>query len=863
MGALQTHLFLLLIIHNMKDTITGATTEITFHILEEQSEEIFIGSLIEELFFPGPVQFLLLDNSEYFHLEPQTGNLYTTKKRLDREAICPFEVLDHCVITMDVFVSSEDHAEITKVNVNIGDINDNAPYFTENIITLYISEDTEMWTLFPIDHTAIDADTGKNSDLIYRLNSTNDVFTLYQHDELISLAVSKPLDRESQSTYKMSLVAYDSGSPTLSGSAALIVHVKDINDNCPIILTNNISIRIPRNVTVNSTVTQILAFDPDTGENSAINYVYGNRVQESSKNLFSLEGTSGIITLSSPVNKETNLIHKLTVLAVGPGCAPAVALVTVTIEEVRRREPKMEFRFIGTQENRVLSIREDTPPNTIIAILEMTDPDHSICRPLYISGTSPFLLKPSENSPDTYLLLAFKQLDFELEQKYDIHIIGNSTFEESRVYEEVLSITIEDVNDNVPQFPLDIIDIYIEENNRPGEILFKVSASDADSGPNGNINYILEEEATYIFAINSSSGSLTTYVSFDREREKSYTFLVTAIDQGTPSKNNSCTIIIHILDKNDNAPRFCSNEFTFFIPENLAKHGEVGIINVTDVDLGSNSEFSLSLMNFNSLFSVGQDRILRSQDSFDYETKMLYEVWIEAKDNGNPPLSSRAKIYVHIMDVNDNAPLILSPKSNFSYVLVTPDILKGSCITNVHAVDYDAGMNGVITYSEYGESDPNFNLFKIDTFTGNITLKETANITPCGLYQLLVKASDQGYPKSLFTIVRVNILLNYSISNESYLESLIMAKPSTFKLNPVIKIIPCPQYETMPLFSWALTSPAVLVIVIVFVFGCATGTFLFFCIRKRNSKRKKRPDVQIPLKLTAEYCVKDWNEVKH
>uniref|UniRef100_A0A8C5PZ08 Cadherin domain-containing protein n=1 Tax=Leptobrachium leishanense TaxID=445787 RepID=A0A8C5PZ08_9ANUR len=762
------------------------------------------------------------------------------------------------MLEMDVFVSSEEHAEIIKVMVNIGDINDNPPYFAEDVITLFVSENAPMGSKIPIDHVATDADTGKNSELLYHLDCPDDVFAISQLDEIISLTVLRPLDRESQSMYKMTLEASDRGSPPLSGSVDIIIRILDVNDNCPIFLTNNVSISLPRNSSVNSTVTQIVAFDEDVGENSLIHYMYSNRIQEYSKNLFQLDRTSGIISLSAPITGERNLLHKLTVLAIGPGCVPAVAVVTVTILDIRRHDPKMELRFIGNQVDTGVSVREDIPPNTIIAILEISDPDHSIVRPLYINGMSPFLLKPSENSPDTYLIIASKPLDYEKEQSYDVHIIGNSKVEESGVFEKTLHIVVEDVNDNVPQFTQDVFKIHIVENNRPGEILLNISASDTDSGPNGNIRYILEEVATGAFAINRSSGILTASVSFDREEATSYSFLVIAMDQGSPSHNNSCRVTVQILDENDNPPRFSNNEFNFFIPENLPQRGEVGIINVTDVDLGSNGEFSLSLVNFANLFSISQDRILRSKGSFDYETQMLYELWIDAKDNGNPSLFSRAKIYVHILDVNDNAPLILSPESNFSYVLVPPDVSRGSCITNVHAVDYDAGMNGVITYSEYGEMDPTASLFRIDAYTGNITLKETADIKPCGLYQLLVKASDHGYPESLSTIVRINILLNHSISNESYLESLLMAKPKVTKMNPVIIMIPCSQYTPPPYLSWTLISPVILLFLCM---CCLTGTFLFWCIRKRNTKRRKRLEVQIPLKLNVEYCAKDWNEM--
>ncbi|XP_063794425.1 protocadherin-20-like [Pseudophryne corroboree] len=860
MGYLQYYFSLLIITFQMLE-LPGATTEMIFHVREEQEEGTFVGNLRNGLISPTALKFTLLSHNIYFHLDAQSGNLYTTSNKLDRESICPFQTLDHCSMMLDVFISSQDYSEFTKVNLFILDINDNSPYFSEQTYHISISEDAIIGTKFPIDISAKDTDIEDNGVLSYLLISPDNIFTLDHQSELISLVVLKPLDRESQSEYRMTLLAVDRGLPPLSGSATLVVQVTDVNDNCPVFLSNIITISLPRNTSVGSPVVQLVAVDEDIGENSVIQYFYSNRVPKSTMQLFSLDSATGLITLSASLYEEITQ-YKFTVLAIGHGCLPVVATITINLEKIRK-EPKMEFRFIASQNEGGVSIREDVPPGTIIAILEVTDPDYSIVRPLFINGTSPFLLKPSEGSPNTYLLSTSTELDFELKQQYDISIMGHSNVDESFVYREALRVTIEDVNDNFPKFSKDLVEIYVEENNKPGDVLLKLSASDEDSGSNGNISYYLVDGYPEVFSVDRSSGILKANVPFDREKEPIYSVWIVARDNGLPSNNDSCLVLINILDQNDNIPTFASKEFTFYIPENLLQRGEVGIINVTDADVGLNGDFSVFLINTTKLFSVDQDYILRSEGPFDYEKESMYELWVGARDKGSPPLSSKAKVLVYILDVNDNAPLIVLPESNFSYVLVSPDTSKGSSVTKVHAVDYDAGMNGVIRYSEFGEGSPNVDLFMIDTYTGNITLRESTSGHHCGLYQLLVKASDQGYPEALSTIVRVNILLNHSISNRSYLESLIMSKTTMTQENQVIVLGPCPQNrQSMASFSWPLTTPFTLAIVSICVVCCMTGTFLFLCLRRRNSKKVKSP-VQIPLQLTDDYCAKDWDEVKY
>ncbi|XP_073445941.1 protocadherin-20-like [Dendrobates tinctorius] len=840
----------------------GAATQLLFHVLEEQEEDTLIGNLGNSFPSPAPLQYKLLSHTNYFRLDSQSGNLYTTADRLDRESLCPLEAEDRCSMTLDVFISSQEHSEFTKVTLFILDINDNRPYFSESIYTISVPEDAAVGTSFVIDQFAKDLDIDHNADLSYQLISPDDIFTLDQHVEFLMLTLLRPLDRELRSEHTMGIIAFDNGFPPLSGSATLVVHITDVNDNCPVFLTNNVSVTLPRNKSVGDRVLQLQAVDADDGENSIIEYYYSTRVAESIKNRFSLDRSSGLLTLSEPLQDDV-MRYRLSIIAVGLGCFPAVALVTINLEKIVKK-PKIEVRFIASHNEGGISIQEDVPPGTIIAILDITDPDGSISGPLFINESSPFYIRSSDSSSDTFLLLTSSPLDFELKEQYDITIMGNSTINESFTVTETVKIQIEDVNDNNPTFLNNLEEIFIEENNVPGDLSLTLSASDEDSGSNGNISYYLLDGDPKVFSIDSVSGTLRVSISLDREMRSSYMVHVIAMDHGSPSLNDSCVIAIEVLDQNDNPPTFASNEFTFFIPEDLPHQGEVGYINVTDVDSGVNGDVSVHLMNTTSLFSVGQDRIIRLQGPLDYEKVVMYELWLEARDKGSPSLTSRVKALVVILDVNDNAPFIVLPESNFSYVLVPPDTSPGSSVTKVHAIDYDVGLNGVITYTEYGEIGPTANLFKVDANTGNIILKESTNSHHCGLYQLLVKASDQGYPEVLSTIVWVNILLNQSISNRSYVESLIMmSKNSMTQENQVITLEPCLKNPpAMAPFSWSLTAPVCLAIMSVSIICCMAGAFLFLCSRRNSKKEKQSPDIQLPLQLNVDCYTKDWHEVK-
>ncbi|KAI3376957.1 hypothetical protein L3Q82_000196 [Scortum barcoo] len=128
-------------------------------------------------------------------------------------------------------------------------------------------------------------------------------------------------------------------------------------------------------------------------------------------------------------------------------------------------------------------------------------------------------------------------------------------------------------------------------------------------------------------------------------------------------------------------------------------------------------------------------------------------------------------VTVLLLDVNDNPPIVLFPQSNQSYMLVLPNTLPGTSITEVYAVDKDTGMNAVIAYSIIKRKGGEPASFAIDPATGNITLKR--ELSNRGLYSLLVKVTDHGQPEPLYSTVMVNFFVNETVSNESYIQSLL------------------------------------------------------------------------------------------
>lgn len=96
------------------------------------------------------------------------------------------------------------------------------------------------------------------------------------------MTLVKPLDRETQSRYNLSVRAIDQGTPQLSSEVALVVHVLDINDNPPEFASKYYATTISEVASVGTDIVHILATSKDIGINADISYsiVGGNEHQK-------------------------------------------------------------------------------------------------------------------------------------------------------------------------------------------------------------------------------------------------------------------------------------------------------------------------------------------------------------------------------------------------------------------------------------------------------------------------------------------------------------------------------------------------------------------------------------------------------
>ncbi|XP_003969936.2 protocadherin-20 [Takifugu rubripes] len=791
-------------------------------------------------------------SEQYVILNNTTGELYTSATEIDREALCPDNYEQWgCVLPLDVFVLPQQYFQLVKVKIVIQDVNDNRPKFPVDEISITIPENALVNARYAVEQSAVDPDLGSHGVQTYWLVNDFGVFTLDVEEneggELTPFViVTDALDRETQAEYITDIIAEDGGTPPLLGAATLKIVIADVNDNCPQFTESQINVTLHGNASKGTHLARLHAFDPDLGANAQISYAYSERVPKDTRSLFHLDRITGVIKLARKTDTGTATFYKLTVLANGPGCIPAVATIHVNIIKVVTGPPAVITRYIAPEKDGVVTIKESEPAFSPIAFFTIKNIAMNQRVECFLEGTGPFRLTPYQLLRNEYLLETTENLDYEKTQEYELIVVARTT--QDIVIETFLKVQVLDENDNAPVFEKSLVKISIDENNSPNTFLAQLQATDQDSEGRGEVIYLLGGDAPEIFILDRVTGVLIVAASLDREEKETYRFIVRAVDQGTPRRESIATVVLTVQDRNDNSPRFLNKDFTFFVPENFPGYGEIGVISVTDADAGENGWVALSIINGSDTFMIDTGRgTLRAKTSLDREQQGTYQLWIEAADGGEPALFCITMITVLLLDVNDNPPTVLFPQSNQSYMLVLPNTLPGTSITEVYAVDRDTGMNAVIAYSIIKRKGGEPGSFAIDPETGNITLKR--ELSNRGLYSLLVKVSDHGQPEPLYSTVMVNFFVNETVSNESYIQSLLTKEAD-------IEVEDRPWYISQmregPERYESLSCQPILIVLSVTSLGLFFLVIMltsFICLRRFRIHRKKQSEAETPLKM--------------
>ncbi|XP_072664310.1 protocadherin-7 isoform X12 [Canis lupus baileyi] len=328
----------------------------------------------------GDVPFQLKPASDTEGDQNKKKYFLHTSAPLDYETTREFNVVIVAVDSGSPSLSSNN-----SLVVKVGDTNDNPPVFGQSVVEVYFPENNvpgeRVATVL-----ATDADSGKNAEIAYSLDSA--VMGTFAIDpDSGDILVNTVLDREQTDRYEFKVNAKDKGIPVLQGSTTVIVQVADRNDNDPKFMQDVFTFYVKENLQPNSPVGMVTVMDADKGRNAEMSLYI-----EENSNIFSIENDTGTIYSTMSFDREHQTTYTFRVKAVDGGDPPRSATATVSLFVMDENDNAPTVTLPRNISYTLL------PPSsnvrTVVATVLATDSDDGINADLNYSivGGNPFKL---------------------------------------------------------------------------------------------------------------------------------------------------------------------------------------------------------------------------------------------------------------------------------------------------------------------------------------------------------------------------------------------------------------------------------------------------------------------------------------
>ncbi|ESO98121.1 hypothetical protein LOTGIDRAFT_174335 [Lottia gigantea] len=726
-------------------------SKVTFDVIENSPIRTTVGRVQAHDLDSGEngrVSYYIMSGNVFslFAVDMSSGEIYSIRE-IDYEESSS-HVLGIKAIDNNILYPRSNNISVT---INIIDLNDNQPKFEKDPIILQTIKENSMIGQVVYTFTAVDRDSGLNGTVQYSIKSETSSGPEPNHGSYFTidsnsgqLKIANNIDYEKVHQISLIVKAQDrcpSPSNILESSVTTVVFIMDTNDNYPI-FESRTSIHVSEDESVGYPIMHVIAVDKDSNKDkSGNNIIVYNIISGNEDKHFKLDSNSGLLTISSQLDREKKERYFLNISAEDHGSPKRTSykLLNIIIDDVNDNIPQFNNNTYYA------TVPENTGPGATLITVTAVDND------IGDNGKLTYLIPEGiadnlfEIEAKTGVITTRTELDREIRSAYIITVYVQDGGYPTQYDMTTVVIEVEDINDNSPIFQSSSYSLNIPEN-RPESSVMAFVAHDADDGENAVLSYSIIGGNDGHFLINGKTGELTC-TPLDREVKKLYNLTVSAVDGGTPSRRGQANVFIQVLDENDNNPVFSRSEYSKTIKEDIAKGEVVLQVSATDKDYGHNGEVTFSLGNdtegFFSVNSTSGEII--TTGVFDREKKGQYNFEIIAHDGGiSGPRNASAIVRITLQDVNDNAPVF----NQVPYrVDVPPNTDANKQILIVGAKDPDLGENKKLTYNLQSESgSTSLQYFRIDPQTGEIVTKQS--LSNAGVYHnLKVVVLDNGNPR--------------------------------------------------------------------------------------------------------------------
>ncbi|XP_041951658.1 protocadherin Fat 1a isoform X4 [Alosa sapidissima] len=619
----------------------------------------------------------------------------------------------------------------------------------------------------------------------FRHKMEKNVFAINPETGLITTA--GPIRADYVSKFELEVVTSDKNAAT-----KVIVDVTDVNNNAPEFKQTSYKASVDENMPVGTSVLTVKATDLDGGENGYVTYSIANVNPQP----FVIDYFSGVISTSEQLDYELMpRIYNLKVRASdwgSPFRREVETPVTITLNNQNDNKPLFENvdcdvtvprdHGVGEQITTVSAIDADElqlvryrikagneldlfdlNPNSGVLSLRhpLTDgaaAKVSLHRLLIIASdgereTQPMIMNIT-------VVTSHKPVHVKCVDTGVATMLAEKLLQGSKIHSQVEPeenfLDIHSVNRFAPLFSDSFPSVIeVKEDLPVGARIVHLSASDADSGFNGKLVYVISGgDSESRFVVEMDTGWLQVYAPLDRESKDHYTLNITVYDLGIPQKSSSRLLDVTILDANDNVPQFLKDSYSIEISESTAVGTEIIPVQAKDKDLGDNGVVRYSILADTGQFAIDEETgIVSVKKPLDREIHPSFTLRIAARDQATaePQLVSTVLLKIVLEDVNDNPPKFIPPNYR---VKVREDLPIGTVIMWLEAHDPDVGPSSQVRYSlvDNGEGK-----FEVDKLSGAVRIVQTLDYEKKQVYSLTARAKDKGKPMSLSSTCHIEV----------------------------------------------------------------------------------------------------------
>ena len=620
-------------------------------------------------------------------------------------------------------ISASDGADSATLmlSVVVADANDNAPGFASASDSVQVNED-----IGGVIYTAAATDLDAIDTLAYSLAGTDaDLFDIDTSSGELSFITppdyENPLDADSDNVYELTIDASDGVN---HDSLALVVEVIDLNDNAPRFSLSTDSVSVPENNT--GTIYTAVAIDADDG-------VLSYSLAGADADLFSIGINSGELSFiaapdfEAPLDADTDNSYEVEISA-SDGVDSATLPLSVVVADANDNAPgfALDSDAIAVEEGisgTIYTAVATDPDVTAILTYSLTGTDSSLFSVNSTSGELSFATPPDFETP----------LDQGADNTYELTIQASDGVNSVSLE---LSVAVEGINDNSPEFVTNSDSITVEEG--ASGTIYTATATDLDGD---SLRYGLSGTDSSLFAVNANNGvvSFANPPDFenplDQGADNTYELEVEASD-GTNS--SSLALVVTVADINDNPPGFALTNDSVAVAENSG--GTIYTATATDLDATDSLTYSLAGADYSYFAVDSSSGALSFKNSPDFEKPLddnsdnTYELEIGASDGAN---SATLTLAVAVQNLNDNAPDF----GRDSFSLSTAEN-SSSTIYTAAASDADGDS---LAYSLAGTDS---SLFAIDSASGELSFATPPDFEGAedsnndNSYELEIVASD-------------------------------------------------------------------------------------------------------------------------